>query len=46
MNLVLSEEQKREIRKAIKRGIYKELHKREILTREQLNKLLEAKQAG
>mgnify|MGYP004459061403 CR=1 FL=1 len=41
MNITLDATRQRELKKTLKRGIYKELHKREVLTDEQLNSLLE-----
>lgn len=41
MNITLDASQQKEFRKLIKSGIYKELHKRDILSDTQLNRLLE-----
>ncbi len=41
MNIALDATQKKELKKTLKCGIYKELHKRDILTDAQLNNLLE-----
>ena len=41
MNTTLDATQQKEIKKMLKCGIYKELHKRDILTDTQLNCLLE-----
>lgn len=41
MNITLDATQKRELKKTLKCGIYKELHKRDVLTDAQLNSLLE-----
>ena len=40
MNLQFTNTQKLEIKKALKRGIYQELHDRDFLTDVQLNELL------
>ena len=40
MNLQFTNTQKLEIKKALKRGIYQELHDRDFLTDAQLNELL------
>lgn len=41
MNITLDATQKKELKKTLKCGIYKELHKRDILSDAQLNCLLE-----
>lgn len=41
MNITLDATQQKELKKTLKCGIYKELHKRDILTDAQLNSLLE-----
>lgn len=41
MNIILDATQQRELKKTLKCGIYKELHKRDILSDAQLNSLLE-----
>ena len=41
MNITLDATQQKELKKMLKCGIYKELHKRDILTDAQLNSLLE-----
>lgn len=41
MNITLDAAQQKEFKKTLKCGIYKELHKRDILTDVQLNDLLE-----
>ena len=41
MNITLDAIQQKELKKMLKCGIYKELHKRDILTDAQLNSLLE-----
>lgn len=41
MNITLDATQQKELKKTLKRGIYKELHKRDILSDAQLNDLLE-----
>lgn len=41
MDIVLTDTQQEELKRALKRGIYKELHKRNILSDTQLNSLLE-----
>lgn len=41
MNITLDATQQKELKKALKCGIYKELHKRDILSDTQLNSLLE-----
>ena len=41
MNITLDATQQKELKKTLKCGIYKELHKREILSDAQLNSLLE-----
>ena len=41
MNITLDATQQKELMKTLKCGIYKELHKRNILTDTQLNSLLE-----
>lgn len=41
MNITLDATQKKELKKALKCGIYKELYKRDILSDAQLNSLLE-----
>ena len=41
MNITLDATQQKELKKALKCGIYKELHKRDILSDAQLNSLLE-----
>ena len=41
MNITLDTTQQKELKKMLKCGIYKELHKRDILTDAQLNSLLE-----
>jgi hypothetical protein len=41
MNITLDATQQKELKKTLKRGIYKELHKRDILSDTQLNVLLE-----
>lgn len=41
MNITLDAEQQKELKKTLKCGIYKELHKRDILSDVQLNLLLE-----
>ncbi len=40
MNITLDATQQKELKKMLKCGIYKELHKRDILTDAQLNSLL------
>ena len=40
-NITLDETQQKELKKTLKCGIYKELHKRNVLTDAQLNSLLE-----
>lgn len=40
MNITLDTTQQKELKKALKCGIYKELHKRDILSDAQLNQLL------
>ena len=40
MNITLDATQQKELKKTLKCGIYKELHKRDILTDAQLNSLL------
>lgn len=41
MNITLDSTQQKELKKTLKCGIYKELHKRDVLTDAQLNSLLE-----
>ncbi len=41
MNITLDATQQKELKKTLKSGIYKELHKRDVLTDAQLNSLLE-----
>lgn len=41
MNITLDATQQKELKKTLKCGIYKELHKRDILSDAQLNDLLE-----
>ena len=41
MNITLDATQQKELKKTLKCGIYKELHKRDILSDTQLNSLLE-----
>lgn len=41
MNITLDASQQKELKKTLKSGIYKELHKREMLSDAQLNSLLE-----
>ncbi len=41
MNITLDATQQKELKKTLKCGIYKELHKREMLSNAQLNSLLE-----
>ena len=41
MNITLDATQQKELKKTLKCGIYKELHKRDVLTDAQLNNLLE-----
>ena len=41
MNITLDATQQKELKKTLKCGIYKELHKRDILSDAQLNSLLE-----
>ena len=41
MNITLDSTQQKELKKTLKCGIYKELHKRKILSDAQLNSLLE-----
>ncbi len=41
MNITLDATQQKEFKKTLKCGIYKELHKRDVLTDAQLNKLLD-----
>lgn len=41
MNITLDATQQKELKKTLKCGIYKELHKRNFLSDEQLNSLLE-----
>lgn len=41
MNITLDATQQKELKKALKCGIFKELHKRDVLTDAQLNSLLE-----
>ena len=41
MNITLDATQQQELKKTLKCGIYKELHKRDILSDAQLNSLLE-----
>lgn len=41
MEVILTEEQQMDFKRALKRGIYKELYKRGILSEEQLNCLIE-----
>ena len=41
MNITLDATQQKELEKTLKCGIYKELHKRDVLTDAQLNSLLE-----
>ena len=41
MNITLDATQQKELKKTLKCGIYKELHKRDVLTDAQLNSLLE-----
>ena len=41
MNITLDATQQKELKKTLKCGIYKELHKREMLSDAQLNSLLE-----
>ena len=41
MNIVLTDIQQKNLKRTLKRGIYKELHKRNILSDMQLNILLE-----
>lgn len=41
MNITLNATQQKELKKTLKRGIYKELHKKDILSDAQLNNLLE-----
>ena len=41
MNITLDATQQKELKKTLKCGIYKELHKRKILSDAQLNSLLE-----
>lgn len=41
MNITLDTTQQKELKKTLKCGIYKELHKRKILSDAQLNSLLE-----
>ena len=41
MNITLDATQQKELKKTLKSGIYKELHKRDILSDVQLNGLLE-----
>jgi len=41
MNITLDATQQKELKKTLKSGIYKELHKRDILSDAQLNSLLE-----
>ena len=41
MNLTLDDTQQKELKRTMKCGIYKELHKRDILSDAQLNTLLE-----
>ena len=41
MNITLDATQQKELKKMLKCGIYKELHKRDILSDAQLNSLLE-----
>lgn len=41
MNITLDASQQKELTKTLKSGIYKELHKREMLSDAQLNSLLE-----
>lgn len=41
MNITLDTTQQKELKKMLKCGIYKELHKRDILSDAQLNSLLE-----
>lgn len=40
MEILLSDTQQKDIKRALKCGIYKELHKRDILSDAQLNSLL------
>ena len=41
MNITLDATKQKELKKTLKCGIYKELHKRDVLTDAQLNSLLE-----
>ena len=41
MNITLDATQQKELKKKLKCGIYKELHKRDVLTDAQLNSVLE-----
>lgn len=41
-NITLTQSQKKEFKKALKRGIYQELYKRKMISKVQLNNLLDS----